>query len=179
MSLRAVDLPLPVMLALRGGEIATAEHLAGLPIPPEFAAQTDIWNFMVTLLDGRPENATWTMHAVVRGEEIVGNAGFKGAPDEHGEIELGYRILTAPRRQGLALAAAGLMVARAEREPTVRRVLATISPDNVASICNNQFWMIRTDADPAAFRETFLMHVRAVGRASRRAGAISPPHSAH
>ena len=134
MSLRAVDLPLPVMLALRDGEIATAEHLAGLPIPPEFAAQTDIWNFMVTLLDGRPENATWTMHAVVRGEEIVGNAGFKGAPDEHGEIELGYRILTAHRRQGLALAAAGLMVARAEREPTVRRVLATISPDNVASI---------------------------------------------
>lgn len=134
MSLRVVDLPLPVMLALRDGETARAESLIGLPIPSEFAAQTDIWNFMVTLLDGRPENATWTMHALVRADEIVGNAGFKGAPDEHGEIELGYRILTAHRRQGLALAAARLMVARAELEPAVTRVLATISPDNAASI---------------------------------------------
>jgi RimJ/RimL family protein N-acetyltransferase len=133
-SLRVVDLPLPVMLALRDGETATAERLIGLPVPPEFAAQTDIWNFMVTLLDGRPENATWTMHALVHDDEIMGNVGFKGAPDEHGEIELGYRILTAHRRQGLALAAAGLMVARAQREPAVTRVLATISPDNVASI---------------------------------------------
>lgn len=134
MSLRAVDLPLPVMLALHDGKTATAESLIGLPIPPEFAAQTEIWNFMITLLDGRPENATWTMHALVRDDVIVGNAGFKGAPDEHGEIELGYRILTAHRRQGLALAAARLMVARAQREPEVTRVLATISPDNLGSI---------------------------------------------
>ena len=134
MTVRLIDLPLPVMLALRAGDAATAERLVGLPIPAEFAAQTDIWNFMVTLLDGRPENATWTMHALVRADEIVGNTGFKGAPDEHGEIELGYRILTAHRRQGLALAAARLMVARAELEPAVTRVLATISPDNAASI---------------------------------------------
>ena len=40
MNLRAVDLPLPVMLALRDGEAAKAESLIGLPIPPEFAAQT-------------------------------------------------------------------------------------------------------------------------------------------
>jgi ribosomal-protein-alanine N-acetyltransferase len=133
-SVRIIDLPLPVMLALRDGDVTTAERMVGLPIPAEFAAQTDIWNFMVTLLDGRPENATWTMHALVRGDEIVGNAGFKGAPDEHGEIELGYRILTDHRRQGLALAAAHLMLARAEHEPSVTRVLATISPDNAASI---------------------------------------------
>ena len=134
MTLRLVDLPLPVMLALRDGEMTTAERLIGLRVPPEFAAQTDIWKFMVTLLDGRPENATWTMHALVRDDEIVGNAGFKGAPDEHGEIELGYRVLTAHRRQGLALSAARLLVERAKQEPAVTRVLATISPDNAASI---------------------------------------------
>ena len=134
MTVRLIDLPLPVMLALRAGDVETAEHLVGLPIPAEFAAQTDIWNFMVTLLDGRPENATWTMNALVRDDEIVGNAGFKGAPDEEGEIELGYRVLTAHRRQGLAVAGAQLLLARAEQEPTVTRVLATIDPDNAASI---------------------------------------------
>ena len=40
--------------------------------------------------------------------------------------------------------------------------LRQVHPDNVASVRNNQFWMVRTGADPAAFRETFLMHVRAV-----------------
>ena len=134
MTLRLVDLPLPVVLALRDGDVASAERLIGLPIPSEFAGRTDVWTFMITLLEGRPDNATWTMNAVVRGDEIVGNAGFKGAPDERGEIELGYGILTAHRRQGLAVAAARLLLARAESEPTVTRVLATIHPDNAASI---------------------------------------------
>lgn len=134
MNVRLIDLPLPLMLALRDGDVATAERLIGLPVPAEFAAQTDIWTFMVTLLDGRPDNATWTMNALVRDDEIVGNAGFKGAPDEHGEIELGYRVLTVHRRQGLAVAAARLLLDRAEREPSVTRVLATIDPENVASI---------------------------------------------
>jgi ribosomal-protein-alanine N-acetyltransferase len=133
-NVRLIDLPLPVMLALRDGDVAKAERLVGLPIPAEFAERTDIWTFMVTLLDGRPENATWTMNAVVRDDEIVGNAGFKGAPDDEGEIELGYGILTAHRRQGLAVAAARLLLTRAEREPTVTRVMATIDPDNSASI---------------------------------------------
>lgn len=134
MNVRLVALPLPVLLALRDGDIPTAERLIGLPVPAEFAEQTDIWTFMVALLDGRPDNASWTMSALVRDDEIVGNAGFKGAPDEHGEVELGYSVLTAHRRQGLAVTAARLLLERAEREPSVTRVLATIDPDNAASI---------------------------------------------
>lgn len=134
MNLRLVDLPMPVLLALRDGDSPTAERLLSLPIPAEFAAHTDIWTFMISLLDGRPGNATWTMNALVRDDEIVGNAGFKGAPDERGEVELGYSILTAHRRQGLAVAATRLLLERAEREPTVTRVLATIDPGNAASI---------------------------------------------
>jgi ribosomal-protein-alanine N-acetyltransferase len=133
-SLRLVDLPLPTLLALRAEDVPTAERLVGLPLPAEFAGQQDIWAYMITLLDGRPENAGWTMNALVRDDEVVGNAGFKGAPDEEGEVELGYGILTPHRRQGLAVAAAGLLVERAVREPSVTRVLATIRPDNLASV---------------------------------------------
>jgi ribosomal-protein-alanine N-acetyltransferase len=123
-----------VVLALRDEDVATAERLVGLRIPDEFAGHLDIWTYMSTLLDDRPENATWTMHALVREDEIVGNAGFKGAPDESGEVELGYGVLTTHRRQGLAVAAARLLVERAEREPSVTRVLATIDPANAASV---------------------------------------------
>jgi predicted permease len=40
--------------------------------------------------------------------------------------------------------------------------LRQIHPDGLALIRNNQFWMIKTDSSPAAFRETFLSRLRAV-----------------
>ena len=40
--------------------------------------------------------------------------------------------------------------------------LRQVHPDGVALIRNNQFWMVKTAADPAAFRGTFLAHLRAV-----------------
>jgi ABC-type antimicrobial peptide transport system permease subunit len=40
--------------------------------------------------------------------------------------------------------------------------LRQLHPDGVPQLRNNQFWMIRTGSDPAAFRGTFLAHLRAV-----------------
>ncbi len=40
--------------------------------------------------------------------------------------------------------------------------LRQVHPDGVPFLRNNQFWMIRTESDPAAFRATFLAHLRAV-----------------
>jgi putative ABC transport system permease protein len=40
--------------------------------------------------------------------------------------------------------------------------LRQIHPDGVPLLRNNQFWMIRTESDPAAFPATFLAHLRAV-----------------
>ncbi len=40
--------------------------------------------------------------------------------------------------------------------------LRQIHQDGVAFLRNNQFWMIRTESDPAAFRATFLADLRAV-----------------
>lgn len=48
-------------------------------------------------------------------------------------VELGYSVDPAFRRRGYARAALELLLARAAREPTVRTVRATISPDNEAS----------------------------------------------
>jgi putative ABC transport system permease protein len=40
--------------------------------------------------------------------------------------------------------------------------LRQIHPDGLQVFRNNQFWMVRTDLDPAAFRATFLAQLRAV-----------------
>jgi putative ABC transport system permease protein len=40
--------------------------------------------------------------------------------------------------------------------------LRQLHPDGVAMLRNNQFWMIQTESDPAAFRATFLANLRAV-----------------
>ena len=40
--------------------------------------------------------------------------------------------------------------------------LRQLHADGVSQLRNNQFWMIKTDPDPAAFRETFLEQLRAV-----------------
>jgi ABC-type antimicrobial peptide transport system permease subunit len=40
--------------------------------------------------------------------------------------------------------------------------LRQIHPDGLALLRNNQFWMVRMASDPAAFRSTFLAHLRAV-----------------
>lgn len=133
MTLRLATLTLPAFEALVVGDVTEAGHLTGLSIPAEFAAQVDIWAYMVTLLADRPENRAWVMSAVVHDDVVVGNAGFKGAPIE-GCVELGYRISSAHRRRGHAVGAVRLLLARAEREPDVASVMATIHPANDASI---------------------------------------------
>ncbi len=40
--------------------------------------------------------------------------------------------------------------------------LSQMHPDGVSSLRNNQFWMVRTESDPAAFRQTFLAHLSEV-----------------
>ena len=134
MTVRLVDLPLPVLYALRDGDVDTAASILGLEIPTEFAGHVEIWAFMITLLEGKPFNEGWTMNAIVRDGIIVGNAGFKGAPDAAGDVELGYTVLTAHRRQGIAVAATRLLIRRCVAEPSVTGLYATINPDNAASI---------------------------------------------
>jgi len=133
-SLRLAPLSPDVFGALAGGDVASAERLTGLSMTPWFAGRTEIWQYMLTLLRERPENIGWLMQAVVLGEdEVIGNAGFKGAP-LRGQVELGYSIDPAHRRRGHAVAAVDVLLDRARSEPAVSRVVARIASANDASI---------------------------------------------
>ena len=65
---------------------------------------------------------------------VVGGVGFKGSPNATGEVEIGYAVVRAQRRRGLAVEAAAALVAWAFCDTRVGRVLARCQADNVASV---------------------------------------------
>jgi ribosomal protein S18 acetylase RimI-like enzyme len=77
----------------------------------------------------------YTYWLIVIDEESrgVGLAGFKGAPDDHGQVEIGYGIDPAYRRRGYTAEAVEALIAWAFRDPACRAVLADTLKENVAS----------------------------------------------
>jgi len=72
-------------------------------------------------------------HLDERHQVAVGRAGYHGPPDLSGMVEISYEVDPTRRRRGYARAALEVVLQRAAREPQVRTVRVTISPDNVAS----------------------------------------------
>jgi ribosomal-protein-alanine N-acetyltransferase len=66
-------------------------------------------------------------------ERLAGTAGYKGPPDAEGCVEIGYSVVDAYHRRGIASRTVHLLVARAFRHPGVRVVIAQTLPDAVAS----------------------------------------------
>jgi ribosomal-protein-alanine N-acetyltransferase len=133
MNLRLVHLPLTAFQALATEDRAEAERITGLTMTEWFVERLEIWEFMISLLDGGPENADWLMQAVVLEDTVIGNAGFKGAPRD-AQVELGYSIAPDQRRRGHASAVVAMLLERAHGDALVDRVIARINPANHASI---------------------------------------------
>ena len=64
--------------------------------------------------------------------EIVGGVGFKGAPDDEGDVEIGYGLAPTARGRGLATEAVAALIERA-RAHGVRAVRAEADAGNTAS----------------------------------------------
>ena len=64
---------------------------------------------------------------------ILGDIGFKGIPNEHGEIDLGYGIVDSETRKGYAKEAATGLVEWAFAQSDVKCITANCSKENYAS----------------------------------------------
>jgi len=95
--------------------------------------------FRDRLLEGGTSAAGWFgWYAILRGTPdpppvVVGAAGYFGPPNESGEVEIGFSIMPAWRRQGLAAEIVEALVAHAFTRPEVRRIIAHTTPQNEAS----------------------------------------------
>jgi len=134
---RLVQVPAAALDALAVGDLATAQQAVGdhLVLTPFLVSEgcRRVWAYRSEQVAQTPSDAVWVTRLLVAPSgEVVGRAGFHGAPQD-GTVEVGYEVDPAHRRRGHARAALRVLLDVARREPGVRTLRATISPDNVAS----------------------------------------------
>lgn len=71
---------------------------------------------------------------VVVGDEVVGDCGWHGRPDDDGVVELGYGLATPWRGRGLGTETVAVLAAWTEAQPGVRLVAAQVLVGNEASL---------------------------------------------
>ncbi len=89
------------------------------------------------------------------GAIVVGNGGFKGAPDSDGIVELGYSIIPEYHGRGLATEATEALTAFALSQPDVKIIRGETLPDLKASIRvleKNGFTFVGEGSEPGVIR---------------------------
>jgi RimJ/RimL family protein N-acetyltransferase len=117
--------------------------------PPEFNGP-DTRAYMRVLLRTHPDEPGCGSWYIVANGRLSGVCGYKGPPIESGEVEIGYSIVPADQRKGLATGAVGLLVARAFRDPRGAAVMAETLPSLIASqtvLIRNGFSLVGRRAD--------------------------------
>ena len=124
--------------ALADDDLERANRTAPVALPEVFVAPDWIgtWRFRSAQVREDPTSAAWITGAVWDADTglVVGKAGFHAPPDPDGRVEVGYAVVPELRRRGYARAALEVLLERAAREPAVRVVRASVSPDNAASL---------------------------------------------
>jgi RimJ/RimL family protein N-acetyltransferase len=135
---RIVQLDPAALAALAEGDLARAQLTAPVALSPWLSGPDcrRTWRYRATQVVETPEDLSWVTGVLWDDDErqAVGKAGFHGAPDADGMVEVGYAVDPAYRRRGYARAALAAMVQRATDDPTVTTLRASVSPDNDASL---------------------------------------------
>jgi [ribosomal protein S5]-alanine N-acetyltransferase len=78
------------------------------------------------------EEAWWTYLPVHKQDNrLIGSGGYKGQPTDDGMVEIGYEIVPAYRKRGLATEMANGLIAHPFKDDRVNRVIAhTLAHDN-------------------------------------------------
>jgi RimJ/RimL family protein N-acetyltransferase len=130
-----VKLPVEVLDAMLDRNLDLANRLAGVVLPSFFLNEDWLWRIRADQVRRDPASSGWIVRAVVTEDGVVvGHAGFHGPPDEHGDVEVAYTVVPEHRGLGWARAALAALLERADHEPSVRRVVATIGPHNAPSL---------------------------------------------
>ena len=135
---RIVQLPAEAIIALADGDLAGANAASPVPLSEWMVSEDSVrtWQYRAVQAIETPEDLPW-ITGVLWDEEAqvaVGQSGFHAAPDTDGMVEVGYGVDPAYRRSGYARAALEIAIVRAQDDPDVRTLRATISPDNEASL---------------------------------------------
>lgn len=133
--IRFVKLSPAALSALIDGDLAAAGAAAGIVLTQYLVDEKWLWRVRLEQLREDPASAEWIARAAVALPDgvVVGHGGFHGPPDADGVVEVAYSVDPAYRRRGYARAILRALLERADADPQVTAVRASIRPDNVGS----------------------------------------------
>jgi RimJ/RimL family protein N-acetyltransferase len=134
-SIRFLKLSPAALAALVAGDLDTASAAAGHPLTPFLADEKWLWQIRLDDIAADPRAADWIARAAIAepGGTVVGHGGFHGPPDADGVVEVAYTVAPEHRLRGYARAMLTELLRRADADPGVTAVRASIRPDNVGS----------------------------------------------
>ncbi|MBB6611459.1 GNAT family N-acetyltransferase [Pontibacter sp. Tf4] len=135
---RLILLPftLEITEMLMAGDTSIIPKL-GLQLTPYWPDQEAIDTFpkIIRNLELVPEPSGFESYMVVHRQSmtVIGDAGFKGLPNENGEVDLGYAIIVQAQKNGFGLEAAKGLANWAFRQPDVKAITARCLLNNTPS----------------------------------------------
>jgi ribosomal-protein-alanine N-acetyltransferase len=133
--IRFVKLSPAALSALVEGDLAAASDAAGIALSQYLVDESWLWEIRLEQIAGDPASLDWIARPAVDvpGGMVVGHGGFHGPPDAEGIVEVAYSVDPAFRRRGYARAMLRALLERADADPAVTAVRASIRPDNAGS----------------------------------------------
>ena len=130
-----IPLEPPILRWIESGDVAAVERAIGARVPAGWT-ETIPARLRLEQLAADASEQPWLVRAMVlrQSGQVVGSVGFHARPDEHGRVELGYDVVPAHRRKGYAREAILALTRWVVGTQGARICVASISPDNAASI---------------------------------------------
>ncbi len=124
--LRLVSLDLPGYAALRAGREEFARYV-GARLDPDWPTFGEHLGYFEEAIRADPGLAGWATWVAIHLDDgvVIGEGGYKGAPDGEGAVEIGYAIVPSRRGAGYATEFARALTERAFADPRVSVVRAT------------------------------------------------------
>ena len=138
--LELVSMSVPFMEALAAKNLPVASAEIGATVPAWVADELENFlRYRLGQLRLDPSIRVWLGRAMVLTDDdgsrrVVGSIGFHGPPDDQGRLEVGYSVDPPFRRRGYASESVRALFDWAHREHGISRFIASISPDNDASL---------------------------------------------
>lgn len=137
--LRLPLLPRAVLLA--GAAPQRAHAFVDYRLHPDWFSHTALMALRAADLEADPDYAPWGLRAMVHDGRMIGHLGFHTrpgpdylAPWAPAGVEIGYTVYAPYRQHGLGREAVACLLSWAAREHGVHQFVASVSPDNRASL---------------------------------------------
>ncbi len=138
-----VPMGVDILQALAEGDTSRAATLLDCTMGSEFGVPADLARIRLEQLSADATLSDWLLRAMIRSSDraMIGYIGFHTAPGADylvefapDGVEIGYTVYEPFRRCGYAYEAASALMAWAHRCHGVNEVIASVSPENAASL---------------------------------------------